>query len=439
MNFFNRFGRNARLFLLATVIGGVATSGLQLFFNIYLRSRDFDLDFIGLINAIPAAAALVVGVPMGMLSDRMGRRRAMFIGLGLSTLAAWGMVSAPSRELMLVMACCKGIADSLYVLSQAPFMMRAAGEKERTLLFSLNFGLTTISGAVGNLLAGQLPAWFGHWLGVGAESPQAYQAVLTVSVLSGGLSLIPVWLIREMKWPGGRREPPVGLEDFRKLLRPAVLRLAAPNFIIGFGAAILIPYMTLFFKGRFAVPDAQLGLLFSLSAALTGVATVIGPAIAHRLDSKIKAVVLTQGASLFFLLVMGFVPNFGVAGGSFLMRAALMNMASPLYSAFSMEHTSERERGAVNSVMTLMWEVGWTVGPYLSGVVQARWGFSPLFVLTGLLYAVAIGLTWRFFGKTEAETRLAAEAALLAEQAAGQASGDEGDSGVPANCLKIRP
>jgi MFS family permease len=439
MNYFNRFSRNARLFLLATVIGGVATSGLQLFFNIYLRSRNFDLDFIGLINAVPAGAALVVGVPMGILSDRMGRRRAMFIGLSLSTLAAWGMVSAPSREVMLVMACVKGMADSLYVLSQAPFMMRAAGEKERTLLFSLNFGLTTISGAVGNLLAGQLPAWFGHWLGVGAESPLAYQAVLTVSVLSGGLSLVPVWLIREMRWPGPRSEPPVGLEDFRKLLRPSVLRLAAPNFIIGFGAAILIPYMTLFFKGRFAVPDAQLGLLFSLSAGLTGVATVIGPSLAQRLNSKIKAVVLTQSASLFFLLVMGFVPSFGVAGGSFLMRAALMNMASPLYSAFSMEHTSERERGAVNSVMTLMWEVGWTVGPYLSGVVQARWGFSPLFVLTGILYAVAIGLTWLFFSQTEAETRLAAEAARLAAQALNGDTGDGCNRAVTANYQGTRP
>ena len=413
MNYFYRFSRNARLFLLATVVSGVTTSGLQLFFNIYLRSRHFDLDFIGLINAIPAAAALVVGVPMGILSDRMGRRRAMLIGLSISTLAALGMIRAESQELMVAMACVKGVSDSLYILSLAPFMMRAAGDKERTLLFSLNVGLTTISGAVGNLLAGQLPAWFGVWLGVGPESPQAYQAVLTMSVLGGGLSLVPVWLIREITWPGSRREPPVGLEDFRKLLRPSVLRLATPNFIIGFGAAILIPYMNLFFKGRFAVPDAQLGLLFSLSAALTGVATVIGPALAQRLGSKIRTVVLVQGASLFFLQVLGFVPVFWVAGGSFLLRAALMNMASPLYSAFAMENTAERERGAVNSVMTLMWEVGWTVGPYLSGVVQARWGFSPLFVLTGLLYALAISLTWRFFGRTEAE----AEAARAAQAA----------------------
>ncbi len=412
MQQFTQFSRNARLFLAATVISGVAISSLQLFFNIYLRSRNFDLDFIGLMNAIPSAAALVVGVPMGILSDRMGRRRAMLIGLSVSTLSAWGMVNAPTRELMVVMACIKGIADSLYQLSQAPFMMRAAGDRERTMLFSLNFGLTTIAGAVGNLLAGQLPGWFGGWLGVGPENPRAYQAVLTMSVLSGGLSLVPVWLIREMRWPGPRREAAVGLEDFRRLWRPAVLRLAAPNFIISCGAAILIPYMNLFFRGRFALPDAPLGVLFSLSAALTGLATVVGPSIAHRLGSKIKAVVVTQGASLFFLMMLGFVPNYQVAAVSFLMRAALMNMANPLYTAFVMENASERERGAVNSVMMLVWEVGWAVGPYISGVVQEGWGFSPLFVFTGILYAVGIGLTWLFFNKTEAETRLAAKPAL---------------------------
>ncbi len=399
---------------MATVIGGTTYSGLQLFFNIYLLSRHFDLGFIGLINAIPAGAALVVGVPMGILSDRMGRRPAMLLGLAVSTLSAWGMVSAPSRELMVIMACLKGAADTLYQVSQAPFMMRASGPQERTLLFSLNWGLTTISGAVGSLLAGQLPAWLGRWLRVMPDSPTAYQAVLVASVLCGGLALIPVWLIREVRWPGPRREPPLSLQDFRNLVRPAVLRLVAPNFVIGFGAAILVPYMNVFFKERFAVADAQLGVLFSLSAATTGVATMIGPTIAERLDGKIKAVVLTQGASLIFLLALGFVPAFGIAAVAFLARAALMNMASPLYSAFAMEHTVERERGAVNSVMQLMWNVGWAVGPYLSGVVQAEWGFSPLFVGTSLLYALAVGVTWLFFRSAEAEARQVAGAAPLA-------------------------
>ena len=400
-NYFGQFRRNARFFLLSTLIGGITFSGFQLFFNIFLRSRGYDLGFVGLLNAIPSGAALLVGVPMGILSDRIGRRRAMLIGLSLNALTAWVLVSTEAKPLMALMSAVNGIANSLYFLSMAPFMMHASSEKERTLLFSLNFGLMTISGAVGNLLAGQLPAWFGQWLGVGAESHQAYQAVLLASVFAGALALIPVWLIHEVRWPGPRREPPVGWQDFRNLLRPNVLRLAAPNIIIGFGAATLIPYLNLFFKGTFPISDATLGVLFSLSAVTTGVATVIGPRIAARLGSKIKAVVFTQAGSLLFLLVMGFTPVLWISGFAFLIRGALMNMSNPLYSAFAMEQTPERERGAVNSVMQLMWEVGWTVGPYLSGVVQARYGFAPLFLSTAILYGIAIGLTWVFFRSAE--------------------------------------
>ena len=400
-NYFGQFRRNARFFLLSTVIGGITFSGFQLFFNIFLRSRGYDLGFVGLLNAIPSGAALLVGVPMGILSDRIGRRRAMLIGLSVNALTAWALVSTEAKEIMVLMAAVNGVANSLYFLSMGPFMMHASSEKERTLLFSLNFGLIAISGAVGNLLAGQLPGWFGRWLGVGAESPHAYQAVLLVSVFGGALALIPVWLIHEVRWPGPRREPPVGWQDFRNLLRPNVLRLAAPNIIVGFGAAMLIPYLNLFFKGTFPISDAALGVLFSLSAVTTGIATVVGPRIAERLGSKIKAVVFTQAGSLLFLLVMGFAPVLWISGFAFLIRGALMNMAAPLYSAFAMEQTPERERGAVNSVMQLMWEVGWTVGPYLSGVVQARYGFAPLFISTATLYGIAIGLTWVFFRSAE--------------------------------------
>jgi len=409
--FLYQFSRDARLFLLATVIGGITFTGFQLFFNIYLRSRGFDLDFIGALNAIPSGAALLAGVPMGMLSDRIGPRRAMLAGLGLATLAASALVTARTPFVMIVMSGVMGIANSLYYLSMAPFMMRASSDKERTMLFSLNFGLMTISGAVGSLLAGQLPAWFARWLGVPPGSPATYQAVLLASALTGGLALIPIWLIREARWPGPRRTAPVGLREVRRLLRRSVLRMALPSFIIGFGAAILIPYLNLFFKETFAISDGQLGLVFSLSAAVTGLASLVGPRIAERLGSKIKAVVATQGTSILFLLVMGFAPAYWMAAAAFLIRGALMNMSNPLYSTFTMEQMPERERGTVNSMLQLTWEVGWTVGPYLSGVVQARYGFAPLFVSTAALYSLAVGVTWLFFHDTEAQAEAAAATA----------------------------
>jgi predicted MFS family arabinose efflux permease len=83
-----------------------------------------------------------------------------------------------------------------------------------------------------------------------------------------------------------------------------------------------------------------------------------------------------------------------------------MNMAVPLYSAFSMEQVAEREQGTVNSVKELAWQVGWAVGPYISGLVQQAYGFTPLFVATGILYASAIALTWLFFGKRDDQPEL---------------------------------
>jgi predicted MFS family arabinose efflux permease len=86
---------------------------------------------------------------------------------------------------------------------------------------------------------------------------------------------------------------------------------------------------------------------------------------------------------------------------SFLIRGTLMNMAVPLYYAFAMEQVEPRVQGTVNSVLELAWQLGWTVGPYISGVVQGLYGFNPLFITTGIFYALANLFTWMYFRKTE--------------------------------------
>src|ERR1051326_4090930 len=75
------FGRNARLFLWATVIYGIIYSGWQLFFNIYMLRSGFTRDFLGIVNSLPALTALLFGIPIGRLSDRIGYRWALIVGL----------------------------------------------------------------------------------------------------------------------------------------------------------------------------------------------------------------------------------------------------------------------------------------------------------------------------------------------------------------------
>jgi MFS family permease len=396
------FNRSARLFLLAIILEGIVISAWQLFFNFYILERGFGRDFLGMVNAMPAVAALVLGIPMGLLSDKIGRKRAMVLGVAVFIVAMALEVTVYNSSLILIAAFIAGAAQMLYFLSQAPFMMKVSDEHNRTLLFSLSFGLVTLSGAFGSVLAGQLPARFATWLDVPARSATAYQAVLLGSVGLGLFTLVPLLLIKEL--PVKQDVSVINRPSssvWQVLKKPLTLQLSLPNLLIGFGAAILIPYINVFFLERHAVSDQSLGILFSLSSLLVGVGSMIGPRMAGALGGKIRAVVFTQGLSLLFLLIMGFTPIFWLAATGFLMRGVLMNMAVPLYSAFSMEQVHEREQGTVNSIKELAWQVGWAAGPYISGLVQISYGFTPLFITTAVLYGAAILFTWIFFDKRE--------------------------------------
>jgi MFS family permease len=405
------FNHAARLFLIMTIIYGVIYTSWQLFFNFYMLQSGYTREFLGLVNSMPWAGGLVFGIPAGRLSDRIGRKPSLIIGVGFFCLFLLAQVIFRQPVIIVASAFLSGIFSTLFLVSEAPLMMKLSNPENRTMLFSLNFGLQTVSGAVSSLFAGQLPTVFGALLSVPERSATAYQAVLITGVLVGSLSILPLLLMKE---PGkaspsdssaqkatGLVLPKQSASKISSALSLTIAKMAGPQIVIGFGAAILIPYMNVFFKDRFNISDSLLGLLFSLSALLIGIGSVTAPRLSTRLGGKVRGIVATQTTSLLFLLLMGFSPFLWLSSVGFLMRSALMNMSAPLYTAFCMERAPEQHQGLVNSILNISWNIGWAVGPYISGVVQENYGFEPLFITTAVLYALAIALTWIFFRGTE--------------------------------------
>jgi MFS family permease len=398
LNQFRSLNKPALLFLLAIFFDGLLFAGWNLFFNLYIIEAGHSRDFLGLVNAAPSLSALVLGVPMGLLSDRIGRKRAMLFGFALANFAIIGMILARTEWVILVLALAFGAVGQLYALSQAPFMMKASDDKTRDILFSFSFGMFPLASTLGNFIAGFLPESFTLWFHLNSTAA-AYQAVLLFSVVSSFLVLVPIAFIREPKTVNAetKAEQPPQISIWRVLFRPLTLKLAIPNLAIGLGAATLVPYFNVYFSEHYHMSDAALGILFSLGSLLTGIACIVGPRLVGNLGGKVRTVVLGQGISLVFLLAIGFSPWPWLAVLGFLVRGAMMNMVAPLFDAFALEQSHETEHGAVNSIRNLAWNVGWAVGPYLSGLVQQRYGFSPLFVSTAVLYATGISLTWIFF------------------------------------------
>jgi MFS family permease len=395
------FGRNARLYLLSEVIIGLAFSVYMLIFNLYIVSRGYPRSFLGELQSLPNLIALLGAVPAGVLVDAIGRKRALILANVLQTLGALGIVLSPGPNWLRLSMIIFGVSQSLWMVSSAPFLMENSTEEERNVLFSAHFGLTTLVGFAGTLVGGYLPTLFGGMLNVDVESAAAYATTLGVTVALSAVSLIPVLLIEERP-----RTVQTGMGSFlpwRNIQNPRLAaRIFLPNVIISLGAAILIPYMNLFFKETYPISDKVLGTLFAISSVVTGVATLASPLLAARWG-RIRALVFTQLVSIPFLLLIGFSGVFWVSGISFWVRAALMNMGNPLYSAFAMEQFSERERATVSGLMGMSWNIGWTIGPFLSGYMQASpsIGFPPIFAITCSFYILAAILEKVFFQRMD--------------------------------------
>jgi MFS family permease len=397
---YKSFSRPARLYLLSVVISGIIFSAWQLFFNLFILARGYDKTFLGLINAAPWIAGLFFSLPLGALSNRMGRKNAIIAGMGVDFAMRVFQVLVRSPELLVLVSFLEGIGFTLLIVSEAPFLMAASDDKNRSLLFSLNFGLLTLSSAFGAVFAGQMPALVAAKMNVTPESSTAYGSVLLVSLLIGAFAIWPLLRIDEREIHDNQtREQKSNI--MVALKKPLIWKLFLPNVVLGFGAAILIPYMNVFFTEKFMLSSAALGVLFAVSSLLTAIGSILGPALAQWMKSKIKAVVTVQGVSLGFLALIGFSPTSWVAEISYLIRGTLMNMANPLYTAFSMEVCEPQDQGAVSSMLNISWQAGWAVGPILSGIVQEKYGFPPLFVATIILYTISTLLVWVFFKDTE--------------------------------------
>jgi len=398
-----QFTHDTKLFLFSTLLYGFSFSVWELFFNLYILSLGFNQDMLGLIRSANPLAALLLGLPLGLLSDRIGRRLSMLIGLSVCLTGMFCQVHLLSPLFIFLFGLIRGTGLMLYRVAQPPFIMANSKQENQVMVFSLNFGLITISSTIGNLVAGQIPDQLEGWLGLAQGSAASYQWVITAGILLATTSLIPIFLISNKNTQSKDLSSSIPLTTVvsKIISRPIVRQLTLINVIMGFGAAILIPYLNVFLTNKFAIGDDLLGIIFSVSSLMVFMGSLVTPWLFRLSHSRIIPTVVTQGISVVFLLTLGFSPFLWFAAISMLLRTVLMQMSSPLLENYAMLVSSPEEQGTIASVRGIGWQTGQAVGIFISGLVQTRFGFPPLFIATSLCYIIAIGMTWVFFRPQE--------------------------------------
>jgi MFS family permease len=415
---FTGFGRDARRFLLTTVVFGAALSLYWVDFNLYLESIGLDRPTIGWMLSLSQLAGVVVALPASALSDRLGRRTLMAAGMALVALALFSFLPG-QRALLFLGVVALGAGSQIVAVVQIPFIAEHTLPEQRNHYFSvwsaLGFLTSLFSTVVGGAAATVLAAHFGF---TSAAAP--YQILLAGVAILGVVAFGTVYLLTADR-PIVERDKPRTSARFGLVIldRRLFFRLLLPGFLTALGAGQLIPFLNVFIQTKFGLSLAVVNVVFAITSLGTALAILAQPALARRFG-RIRSIVMVQGASIPFLVVLGFSPVLWTVVIALTVRNSLMNAGSPIFDAFAMSHVSNAERATVAAGMTLLWSLGWTIAPLYYSYLQAKLGFTAGyavdFVTIIALYTISTALLWTWFrGTDRIATAGSSELAIPAE------------------------
>lgn len=398
------FHPNARLYLGSVILTGAALGVYRLISNFYVLSLNYDQNMLGQLITTTSMAALLSAVPMGYLADRLGRKNSLLLGGTVVSLGILLTVIAPTPAMFYAMNALIGMAQSLSAVSMSPFLLENSGEEERTYLFSMSSGLQMAAASLGNSVGGYLPGWMGELRGVGPTDGLAYAGALAVIAVVALIGLAPLLWLNTPRLSKNKQTVFAPFSYAKK--HPVLLsKLIAPMLVTSIGAGLFMPFMNVFFRVVHKQPDPVIGNVLAWGTLAMGIGLFIAPPLADRLG-KARLVVITQGISIPFLMLLGYAPLFWMSAMGHYARLSLMNMSGPVYQTFVMEHVETDARATVASLVNMAGNFGWAFSPSISGWLQVNYGFGPVFACVIALYSVTVFMYWKFFWNSDPLLRL---------------------------------
>jgi len=404
-------GRGPRLYLAGLFLVGLGQSIFSLLLNLYLRTLGFTDSGIGQILSKLSLGAAVAAIPVAFVFRGAGARLILVLAAALLSLVYLLQTTITLPALLLLVSLFSGMVATVFRLSIAPVAMREGTPTSRPFLFSAAFTVSFLSAILGSAVGGWLPHVFRLFT---RTDLLALRWSLYVACACTLLAVIPFNAMRgaEPRTNGGPREG-IGRQIERGFSRAwgyvcevgeldwiLNLKLVLPSLLIGLGAGLIIPFLNLYFRDRFALSEVHIGILFGVMQAFMVLGNLFGPAVSRRLG-LVAGVVVTQLASVPFMVILAVSHSFPVVAAAFCLRSGLMNMNQPLTSHFAMEVVPERDHAMTNSLLSLSWFLAWSVSADIGGAMIERQGYTqPLLIAAGLYVAASV-LYWYFFRNVE--------------------------------------
>ena len=384
-------GRDAKLLLTSSFIGGVSFAFYFLIVPFYLLSAGYDATWVGTVNAVFGVSMTIFIIPAGILSDAFGRKRFNLIGYVIMSLGIFIMALSPSQPAIIGGAALSGFGAALTFASSGALLAGSVPIERLTAIFSYSYFLSTFASSLGSV-TGWLPALLADSLGF--TRLVALQTTMAVGALVTLLPAVPLLFVHEV------RSERKGRARFSLESRGVIMKFMLVNIFIGFGAGLTIPLFPVYFWKKFGIDSGPMGTLQAVSNLVAALAYLAAPKLASRMG-RVRGIVVTTGISVPLLVLIPLSPSFLSSAPFFITRQALINMNAPLIDSLIMRLVDEKERATASGVAQLFWNLPNSFGQPVGGfMIDKIWIDAPPFS-TAAFYAVYTTMFWMMFRKVK--------------------------------------
>jgi len=359
----------------------IGCSAFEFFLPIFVNDLVDNFGFVGFLLALPSLIDLSLDIPIGDLSDKLGRKIVMLFGLGIAVILGVLLHHMTTVALIAIFLLIWGFAYQAFNIPVTAYVMDISPKGRFSEYFGAYMTFMFLGLATGPAIAGFLLVSNKDLI------PYFYSLMSGVSFLVTLLALKRI--VRSQELFKGIRELikrdrifMKELLDFRELGVTGLLVLYL-TFILAFSELVIWTLEPLYFQSLLINPVYG-GLILSSFVLPLVIFEIPAGILADRYgERRILALgFLISGISLTFF---GFSDNlYNLLIFAFLTTTGLA-LALPSIEGILMEISIRYKKGEIAGVWNFAEDLGFFTGPLSGGLIAQYYGLGNAFVVVGLI------------------------------------------------------
>jgi predicted MFS family arabinose efflux permease len=379
-------------FLTFLAVSFLFNFGMYIFFflyNLYLVDRGYRENVLGMITSAVTVGSVAGTVPAGILAQRLGLRKTLFVCFGLLSVISALRSLVVSEAALMALAFLAGSVLVIWAVTLLPAIARLTNERNRPFGFGLVFFIGISVGIFGGQAGGRLPGLLMR-MNLAHTTLQAKEGALLLACAIVALAMLPVSRLEFSSQPSQERK--------RFPRNPFLTRFLIAMAVWGLAIGGFAPFFNVYFFRHLQLPVKQIGMIASFSHIPQLLAMLAAPAV-FRKFGLVNGVVCAQIVTAVALACLATVSGTPAATAMYMTYVGFQWMSEPGLFSLLMNNVETSERTGASALNFLAINASQAVAATVAGISYVRFGYPIVLGVTAALAFTAACMFRLLLGK----------------------------------------